>query len=186
VSELLRFGTRHDDTELVTSVRDRERLRQARRTLAGLRVAIGEEGGLDATVASMRRMLVHHGAAVTTHHHPDGSIQASEANAGRAEAYIGLRLHPSGPHCSTAFYAGYSYSSAGGRRLAELIQSALTASLFLPDDGSRGMSLPVLRETRMPAVICEIGPATVVVEQSVTIARAMVDALTEWVDTAWD
>ena len=27
------------------------------------------------------------------------------------------------------------------------------------------MSLPVLRETRMPAVICEIGPAAVVVEQ---------------------
>ena len=27
------------------------------------------------------------------------------------------------------------------------------------------MSLPVLRETRMPAVICEIGPATVVVER---------------------
>src|SRR5580658_2879793 len=57
VSELLRFGTRHDDTELVTSVRDRERLRQAPRTLGGRRVAIGEEGGLDATVAGLRRLL---------------------------------------------------------------------------------------------------------------------------------
>ena len=28
------------------------------------------------------------------------------------------------------------------------------------------MSLPLLRETRMPAVICEIGPATVLVEQA--------------------
>ena len=186
VPELLRFGTRHDETELVTVVRDRERLRQARRTLAGLRVAIGEEGGLDATVAAVRRMLVHHGAAVTTHHHPDGSIQASEANAGGAEVYIGLRLHPSGPHCSTAYYAGYRYSSPGGHRLAELMVAALTVALSLPDGGSRGMSLPVLRETRMPAVICEIGPATVLVEQSTTIARATVDALTEWVDTVWD
>ena len=52
VAELLRFGSRHDGTELVSSVRDRERLRQAPRTLAGRRVALGEEGGLDATVGA--------------------------------------------------------------------------------------------------------------------------------------
>jgi N-acetylmuramoyl-L-alanine amidase len=149
-------------------------------------VSIGEEGGLDATVASLRRLLVHEGAYVTTHHHPDGSIQASEANAGDAEVYIGLRLDSAGPHCSTAYYAGYRYSSPGGRRLAELMQGTLTAILSLPDGGSRGMSLPLLRQTRMPAVICEIGPATVVVEQSTTIARAIVEALSEWVGTTWD
>ena len=187
VSELLRFGTRHTDSELVSAVRDRELLRQAPRTLAGRRVAIGEEGGLHATVASLRRMLVHHGATVTTHHHPNGSIQASEANAGGAEVYIGLRLDTGGgPRCSTAYYAGYHYSSPGGRRLAELIQGALTSTLSLADGGCRGMSLPVLRETRMPAVICEIGPATVVVEQSAVIARTVADALGEWVDTPWD
>ena len=186
VSELLRFGTRHDDTELVSSVRDRERLRQGPRTLAGQRVAIGEEGGLDATVAALRRLLVSHGAEVTTHHHPDGSVQASEANAGDAHVYIGLRLAVGGDHCSTAYYAGYRYSSPGGRRLAELLQQTLTSALTLPDRGSRGMSLPLLRETRMPAVICEIGPAAVVVEQAPTIARSVVEALTEWVDTTWD
>ena len=186
VSELLRFGTRHDDSELVTSVRDREQLRQAPRTLAGRRVAIGEEGGLDATVASLRRLLITHGAVVTTHHHPDGSIQASEANAGGAEVYIGLRLDTGDDHCSTAYYAGYRYSSPGGRRLAELLQGTLSASLGLPDQGSRGMSLPLLRETRMPAVICEISPATAVVEQASVIAIAVVDALADWVGTAWD
>ncbi len=186
VAELLRFGTRHDDSELVTSVRDRELLRQAPRTLAGRRLAIGEEGGLGATVASLRRLLVNQGALVTTHHHPDGSIQASEANAGGAEVYVGLRLDVGDRRCSTAYYAGYRYSSPGGRRLAELLQAALTSSLGLPDGGSRGMSLPVLRETRMPAVICEISPATVVVEQSATIARAITEALTHWVASAWD
>jgi N-acetylmuramoyl-L-alanine amidase len=185
-SELLRFGTRHDDTELVSSVRDRERLRQSPRTLADRRVAIGEEGGLDATVASLRRLLVHQGAAVTTHHHPDGSIQASEANAGAAEVYIGLRLVTGHRHCLTSYYAGYRYSSPGGRRLAELIQASVTTTLALPDGGSRGMSLPLLRETRMPAVICEIGPATVVVEESAAFARSIVEALSQWVGTAWD
>jgi phenylpyruvate tautomerase PptA (4-oxalocrotonate tautomerase family) len=38
----------------------------------------------------------------------------------------------------------------------------------------------------MPAVICEVGPATVVVEQAAALARAIVDSLTEWAGTAWD
>ncbi len=89
-------------------------------------------------------------------------------------------------HCTTAYYAGYRYSSPGGRRLAELLQGALAKALDLPDGGSQGMSLPLLRETRMPAVIIEIGPATVLVEQAATIAQAVVAALAEWVGSAWD
>lgn len=186
VAELLRCGSLHEGTELVSSVRDRELLRQAPRTLAGRRLAIGEEGGLAATVEALRRLLVGRSALVTTHHHPDGSIQASEANAGRAEVYVGLRLDATKRHCSTAYYTGYRYSSLGGRRLAELFQNTLPAKLGVTDGGSHGMSLPVLRETRMPAVICEIGPASVVVEQIPTLARAIVEALSEWVDTPWD
>ena len=186
VAQLLRFGTRHRDTELVASVRDRERLRAAPRTLADRRVAIGEEGGLDSTVAALRRLLVSHGAVVTTHHHPDGSVQASEVNAGGAEVYIGLRLGSSVHHCTTAYYSGYRYASPGGRRLAELLQSSLTSSLAIADGGSQGMSLPLLRETRMPAVIIELGPATVVVEKAATVVRAIAAALAEWVDSAWD
>ena len=88
--------------------------------------------------------------------------------------------------CSTSYYAGYRYSSAGGRRLAELLHVALATTLALPDAGTDGMSLPLLRETRMPAVICEVAPASVLVEQAPVIARAVVDSLAEWVDTAWD
>ncbi len=185
VSELLRFGSRHDGTELVASVRDRELLRQAPRTLAGRTVAIGEEGGLGATAGAVRRLLVSHGALVSTHHHPDSSVQASEANAARAEVYVGIRIGRT-EGCSTAYYEGYRYSSPGGRRLADLLHVALAHTLRLPDGGSHGMSLSLLRETRMPAVLCEIGPASVVVERSAIIARAVVDSLTEWVDTAWD
>ena len=59
-------------------------------------------------------------------------------------------------------------------------------SLGLVDGGSHGMSLPLLRETRMPAVICEISPAAVLVEQAPSVARAVVTALAEWAATAWD
>jgi len=185
VSELLRFGSRHDGSELVSAVRDRERLRQAPRTLDGLRVSLGEEGGLGVTVGAVRRVLASQGALVTTHHHPEGSIQASEANAAEAEAFIGIRLGTE-PGCSASYYSGYRYSSPGGRRLAELLHVALATTLVLPDLGTRGMSLPLLRETRMPAVICEISPASVMVERSAVVARAFLDSLAEWVDTAWD
>ena len=102
------------------------------------------------------------GRVVTTHHHPDGSIQASEANAGGAEVYIGLRLDVGRPPLLDRLL----------RRVPLLLPRRATAgrapagarcppALGLPDGGSRGMSLPLLRETRMPAVICEIGPASV-------------------------
>jgi N-acetylmuramoyl-L-alanine amidase len=186
VSELLRLGTRHHDSELVASVRDRERLRAAPRTLSGRRVAVGEEGGLGATLAGLRRLLVNHGAVVSTHHHPDGSVQAAEANAAAAEVYIGFRVVADARACSAAYYSGYRYSSPGGRRLAELLCATLSAALDLDDGGSQGMSLPLLRETQMPAVIVEVGTASVVVEHSAVIAEAVLEALTEWVDSAWD
>lgn len=91
-----------------------------------------------------------------------------------------------GNRCTTAYYAGYRYSSPGGRRLAELLQQSLPPTLGVIDGGCQGMSLPLLRETRMAAVICEVGPATVVVEQASSLARAVVDALTDWVGTSWD
>ena len=185
VSALLRFGSRHDGSELVTAVRDRERLRQAPRTLAGRRVSLGEEGGLGATVAAIRRLLVSRGALVTTHHHPDGSIQAAEANAAEAEVYVGIRLGAV-RGCSASYYAGYRYTSPGGRRLAELLHLSLSSTLGLPDEGASGMSLTLLRETRMTAVICEVGPASTLVERSAVIAQALVDSLAEWVDTAWE
>jgi N-acetylmuramoyl-L-alanine amidase len=186
VAELLRFGTRHAGTELVTSVRDRERLRQSPRTLPGRRVAVGEEGGLDVCVGALRRRLIEEGAVVTTHHHPDGSIQAAEANAAGAEVYLGLRLGSGADHCTTAYYAGYRYSSPGGHRLADLIETAVSTALGIEGRGSRGMSIPILRETQMPSVICEISPVAVVVERPTRVAAAIVDALDRWVASTWE
>ena len=56
----------------------------------------------------------------------------------------------------------------------------------MPDHGCHGMSVPVLRETRMPAVIVEIGPASAVVEHGPALADALATALVAWAVTAWD
>jgi N-acetylmuramoyl-L-alanine amidase len=44
------------------------------------------------------------------------------------------------------------------------------------------MRLPVLRETRMPAVLCAIGPVQHVLDLTPRVAVAVVEALESWAD----
>ena len=48
------------------------------------------------------------------------------------------------------------------------------------------MRMPILRETRMPAVLCEVGPATVVVEHTGELARTLTRAFSRWVEAPAD
>ena len=102
------------------------------------------------------------------------------------EVYLALRLDPDRPGCVTFFYAGYRNESVGGRLLAEVVQRTVPTALGVPDRTTRGMSLPLLRETRMPAVIVEVGPASVVVERGPDLADALASALVTWATTPWD
>jgi hypothetical protein len=43
-----------------------------------------------------------------------------------------------------------------------------------------------LRETRMPAVVVELGPASRVVERASSLAAAISAALGRWADVSWD
>jgi len=186
VGELLRMRARHRRAELVTDVRARELLRSSPPTLVGRHVAIGEPGGLAATLSNLRRSLVSSGARVTAMHHPDDSTQAREANAGDADVLVGLRLDPEASGCTTAYYAGYRTESEAGRRLAELVQELVPPSLDIIDGGIRGMSVPLLRETKMPAVLVELGPAAVVVERSRSLATALTGAVEAWARSIWE
>ncbi len=172
--------------QLVSTVRARELLRRSPPTLAGRHVAIGEPGGLAAPVTALRRRLVTHGASVTTLHHPDGSAQAQQANDAGVDVYLGLRLDPDRPGALAAFYSGYRDESVGARLLAEAVQRTVPATLGVPDLGVRGMALSVLRETRMPAVTVEVGPAAAVVEHGSALAEALVEALAAWVSGPWE
>jgi N-acetylmuramoyl-L-alanine amidase len=177
-----RVSTRATAPEVVAELRERERLRVAPRTITERRVIVGEEGGLSALADGVRRVLSRLGAVAMTLHDPDGSHQASQANALSADVYVGLRLEPELDGCGTAYFLGYNgVSSEGGRRLAEIVQATLPGALGVPDRGTSGMRLPILRETRMPAVVIELGPPAVVVERGADVATAIGDALTGWV-----
>ena len=165
----------------VAAVRERETLRSRPNTLDGRRIALGEQGGLGALVRAVERELTARGGDVAVLHHPDGAELAATANSLDVEVFLGLVLDADGEGCTTAYYEGMGGASTGGRRLAELVQGSLPGTLDVKDGGSRGMSLPVLRETRMPAVLCELGPASVVVERGAEVAVALREALAAWV-----
>jgi len=185
LEQLRRLQARHEGAEVVSTVRDRERLRRAPPTLSGRHLAIGETGDLAPAAAALQRRLVAAGARVSALHHPDDPVQADQANLAEVDAYLGLRLLARRSGCTTSYYAGYRYESAGGRRLAELIQHEVPPALGLPDLGALGMSLPLLRETRMPAVIVEVGPPRAVVERGPALATALVAALGSWAAADW-
>jgi N-acetylmuramoyl-L-alanine amidase len=182
LKSLLRLRTRANAEDVVAEVRERLRLQDAPRTLRQKRIIVGESGGLAALADSARRVLSRTGAIVATLHDPDESVQAAQANALNAEVYVGLRLDPDRSGCATSYFVGYNgVSSEGGRCLATTIQETMPGALGIPDLGAHGMRLPVLRETRMPAVLVELGPSSVVVERAAEVATAIGEALAAWV-----
>jgi N-acetylmuramoyl-L-alanine amidase len=154
--------------------------------LQGRHVAVGESGGLGSVTGALRRRLTFAGIQVTELHHPDDAVQAREANELKVDVFVGLRLNPSTSSCRTAFWSGTHDESPGGRSLAELVQGSVPAALGIADGGVIGMSVPILRETRMPAVVVELGPASAVVERTSSLAAALSAALGHWVDVSWD
>lgn len=183
LSMFARLGPGGAGREPVAIVREFELLRCAPRTLQGRRVAVGDAGGLHAAATAAAKALTKAGAEVVVVQHPDQSEQATEANAALADVYVGLRLDVDAHDCTTAYYSGHSYESPAGRGLALLVQATLPRALGIPDGGVRGMALPVLKETLMPAVVCELGSPSTVVAHTAELAAALTRTLGQWVAT---
>jgi len=175
-----RLGAMTDGPGQVAGIRERDRLAHAPRTLVDCRVAIGNLGGLEMPVATISQALRDAGATVTVLHHPDSSIQAAEANRFGADLYVGLSV--STDRCpKAAYYATTGFESIGGRRLAELIARAYEAGDLGEPLESSGMRLPILRETRMPAVICHLTEVERVVSRHPELAAVLTSAIESWV-----
>jgi N-acetylmuramoyl-L-alanine amidase len=179
LAELARLGARGDGPS-VAGVREREHLLQTTRALDGCRVAIGEEGGLGVIAEGLAKTLQEAGAAVAVFPPLDPSVQAAEANRFDAEVFIDLAVEETGP-CWVAFYGTDGFESAGGRRLASLAVARLRETTTLDVEEPKAMRLPILRETRMPAVVCSLGPPNRVVPVSSAVTRALATTLDRWI-----
>ena len=179
---LKRVGARTTPAGTVSGIREVERLRGGPPGLQGRRVVVGDAGGLGALAAALGRALSSAGASATVLHHPDPSELANLANNAGADVYLGVALDPGADGPWTAYYTHPNgWASPGGQRLAELLQAALPRVLDAKDLGSRGMSTPVLLETRMPAVVCELAPPGSVIPRTGTLAAEMTRVLEQWI-----
>ena len=115
--------------------------------------------------------------------HPDDTTQAATANRFEAEVYLGLRIENL-PGSEVAYFGTEGFHSEGGLRLARRCASALKAVLATeredPDVGVRGMRLPILRRTRMPAVLCTLAPPALVVAATAELAEQLAAAVAAW------
>lgn len=178
---LLRVSSRTAAATTVADVREREELAQTPRQLAGRRVVVGEMGGLDALATAVARRLQDAGAVVAVFHHPDGSAQAGEANAYEADLYLGVHLQDA-PGAEACYFGTPRWESQQGRALARVLTDALghePAPVAGPTT-CRAMAVPVLRETRMPAVLCELGPPGAVVTNLAELAERLADGVARW------
>jgi N-acetylmuramoyl-L-alanine amidase len=85
---------------------------------------------------------------------PDAAERASRANATDADLFLSLHLNSNPEPLAEGASTYYFRASRAGEALAEAIQSELIG-LGLRDCRSHGRSYPILRETRMPAVLIE-------------------------------
>jgi N-acetylmuramoyl-L-alanine amidase len=177
---LQRLGDRTDGHATVAELHQTEALRRiASHSLHGRAVAVGETGGLPALADALGQRLGALGARPLVIHHPDEHVHAQRSNEFGADAYVGVHLHDAAD-ATAAYFAVPGYTSVGGEQLASVLRAELVAAGW-PDTATRGMRLPVLRETRMPAVRFTLGPPAAVVSRLDLVTGTLVHALERWI-----
>ena len=172
LENLKRYGSNLKLGELA-SLQERDRFNSLGAQLNGKKIVLGETGGLDAIIASLRRSLGELGANVLTIHHPDASAQATQANTHGADLFIALEIRPE--RSSVCHFQGEHYLSPVGSLLAEKLVVEL--SQYFPDIKNKGMALRILRETQMPTVLCRFDSANTLVRSNQLIASSICTAI---------
>jgi N-acetylmuramoyl-L-alanine amidase len=109
----------------------------------------------------------------------DASSQAQAANRFQADVYVGFEI-AADSGCTIYFYEVPTFFSAGGRNLALRIAGAMRDRSPELSVRVQGLRHPVLRETRMPAVLCSLAPIELVALKTSAISAAVNDALDAW------
>ena len=181
VRALLVLGRRTGSGPGVATLREFEALAGSGRRLDDLRVVVGQFGGMSSLTRRITYALRQRGATVTATDEPDAPAQAATANRFAATVYVGFEARAEAV-ATACYYAVPTFESAGGRSLAmRLVQ---TFERWIPQLtlAAHGMRLAVLRETRMPAVLCVVGPVQQLTDATPGMAEAVVEALETWAD----
>ncbi len=175
-SALKRLGGRETAAN-VASVRERAQVAR-REDRHNCSVLVAELGGLGAVVDTCTRHLRHAGIQVETLSHPDESQHARVSNELGVDLYLGL-MADAELRCSASFFATTGFESYGGRHLARLLSEELVDGPF-GQPRVLGQRLPVLRGTRMPAVVLRVGPPNSLVQKAPLLGEAVGRAVALW------
>ena len=182
VRSIVRVSGQTGDGPGISTVRERERLRAGLGSVANCRVVLGQFGGLSALTRTLTRELRHRGATVMSLDEPDAVAQAIAANHFTADVYLGFEGHADAVAVAH-YYQVPTFESLGGRTLAEAIAHEVAAQTDL-ELAVDGMRLPVLRETRMPAVLITLGPVRRALDETPGLADAVLQGLERWISRA--
>ena len=182
VDFLHRVGQRFGEAADITRLQEKQRFLNAGSELHGYKIVLAESGGLDAVVASLRRSLSDSGAEVLTTHHPDWSSHAQQANMFDADFCIGVEIRDEGS--TVCHFLGDHFESPTGKQLGSAVAENLQS--IVPGISSQGMRLPLLRETRMPALLLRIDDVTALVRNHHTMSLVITDALRAFVEVGLD
>ena len=165
----------------VAGARDRDELRHQLQGLGGRRIFVAAPPGFSVVGDAVVRGLGGAGAvAVLDSSGDDESLLARAANAFHADLCVCLRSTVDTPQC--LYFETPGFRSEAGLVAATAVRDAITPVLGAPLAVS-GRAYPVLRETTMAAVVCELvgdGDAAAlaaVVRRSGDLARAVVDGV---------
>jgi N-acetylmuramoyl-L-alanine amidase len=162
----------------VASVRERDSLRRHGRRLRDRRLFLVVDPGLAALGTGFARRLRSEGAIVVSDMSGDEhSVLAAQANAFAADLCIAIGTGTE-PGARCAYFANQTFHSAGGRCLAHGMTEALRTVLPRVEEAT-GRTYPLLRETRMATVMCELFSrdeptgASLLASHGAEIARAL-------------
>ena len=172
------------DAKTVAQLRELHRLpiSDANSGLLGQRVAVGEIGGLGTMLSAARRTLMADGADVLPLNHPSWSAQAVQANRFNAAVYVAVEVRPA--PASISYFQGRHFTSELGRQLSQDLSEQLKPVLGHLEEC--GMALPVLRESKMPAVLIRVSDAAVLLANAQEIAAAICTSITYLLSNSQD
>ena len=99
--------------------------------------------------------------------------------------YVGVEPSPD-EACTIYFYQVPTFTSVGGQSLANRIVQHLDQRLPEVRASAHGLRIPILRETKMPAVLCSLGPQNLVLQRSQAAADAILAAVVSWLERPLD
>jgi hypothetical protein len=140
----------------VSLIREQELLRRTPYALRHRTVAVVVEPGLEVVAASLTRALGQRGATVWSDSCTDDhSATAQRANRAGVDVCVALRLAAADGVCGCAYFESGPFRSESGYRMARAVCDELGDTLVPRRFVVVGSRAALVRETRMPAIVCE-------------------------------